>query len=114
MTSREQKPLIYSFMRMGHYEQLIKFCDNITKQKGKEPVSLFWKAVASASVGRTDDALQILDQFSQKKDLMFPVTLAQVYAVKKSARMDKDALESYSAMLSIGRDMVSPHNIINS
>ena len=105
MTSREQKPQIYSLMRLGHYEQLIKFCDGIAKAKGKEPVSLFWKAVAVASIGNTDESLQILDQFQNKKDLMFPVTLAQIYAIKRSARVDKDALESYSSALSIAKDV---------
>jgi tetratricopeptide repeat protein 21B len=103
--SKEFKPIAYYLIRRGWYDQLLRLCDGIISKKGKDPVSLYWKAFSLGQTGNIQDALRQLEGFQSRRDLQYPVTLALLYFHKKASTVDRDAVDALKAELSVAEDV---------
>jgi hypothetical protein len=103
--SKDQKAAIYYLLMRGYHGQLLTFCDSIISKKGKDPVSLFWKAFALGTSGNINEALHLLDSFQARKDLNYPVTMAMLYFHQRMQSIDHEAVEMLTAQLSATEDV---------
>eukprot|EP00600_Ochromonadales_sp_CCMP1393_P000361 CAMPEP_0174983574 /NCGR_PEP_ID=MMETSP0004_2-20121128/17217_1 /TAXON_ID=420556 /ORGANISM="Ochromonas sp., Strain CCMP1393" /LENGTH=551 /DNA_ID=CAMNT_0016235837 /DNA_START=1 /DNA_END=1653 /DNA_ORIENTATION=- len=110
--SKEFKAQAYNFIRRGWYDQLIASCDAVMAKKGKDPLSLFWKAYGIGMNGNVNDALRTLEGFQSRKDLQFPVSLALMYFHKKAASVDREAVSNLKSELSIAEDVAKEAGLI--
>lgn len=104
-TIKEQKPIIYALIRANLFDHLVAQCDNFTSKRGKEPISMFWKAFGLIKLGRIDQALQVLESFQSRRDLLYPVCQAMLYAHNQSVNVDQEAVETLTAELSVAEDV---------
>ena len=103
--SKEIKPQIYFFARRGWYEQLGNICDAQISKKGKDPVSVFWKAFSLGMSGSTHDCTKLLETFQARRDMQYPANLALIYFLKRAPSVDHDAISSLQNELSISEDV---------
>jgi hypothetical protein len=103
--SKEFKPQVYYLARRKWYEQLSVRCDELVKQKGKDPVAIFWKSFAIGMSGNINDSLRLLESFQSRKDMQYPVTLARLYFHKKSTSVDHEAIDSLESEKSVAEDV---------
>lgn len=104
-SSSQQKSLMYYYLMRGYYGQLLSLCDSIISKKGKDPISMFWKAFALGSTGNIPEALRQLESFSSRKDLLYPVSLAMLYFHQKAQVVDREAVEMLSSEVSLAEDV---------
>lgn len=103
--SKDQKASIYYLLTRGYHGQLLTYCESIMSKKGKDPVSLFWKAFAAGFSGNVREALLLLDSFQARKDLNYPVTMAMLYFHQRVQSVDQEAVEMLTAQLSAAEDV---------
>lgn len=104
--SKEQKNLMYYYLYQGWYGQLSNLCDSIISKKGKDPITLYWKAYSLAAQGNVSDALKQLESFKARKDLYYPVVLAQMNYHQRAKKVDQETISMLSAELSAAEDIV--------
>lgn len=111
--SREQKNIMYYLLTRGYYGQLLTLCDGIIAKKGKDPIPMFWKAVALGATGNINEALRQLDNFQARKDLQYPVSLAMLYFHQRAPVVDREAVEMLNSEINISEDIaVSYHDVV--
>lgn len=110
--SREVKPQIYYLARRGWHEQLLKYCDGTIQKKGKDPITVFWKAYALGMMGNTMECKRQLDSFSQRRDLALPVTMSLLYFNRKSPNPDREVISSLTQELAIAEDVTKEAGLI--
>jgi tetratricopeptide repeat protein 21B len=103
--SKEFKPLAYYLIRRGWHDQLLRLCDSVISKKGKDPLSIYWKAFALGMSGNIPDALRQLEGFQSRRDLQFPVSMALLYFHERAPNVDRDAVDALNAELSIAEDV---------
>ena len=101
---REAKPLIYYLIRRGWYDQLLRICDGIIK-KGKDPVTMFWKAYAHGMSGDITGSIQQLESFSSRKDMQYPISLALKFFRSRMANPDQDAIDQLNSEIEVAEDV---------
>jgi tetratricopeptide repeat protein 21B len=107
--SKDLKPQIYYLARRGWHDQLLKLCDNSIAKKGKDPITIYWKAYALGMTGNIKECLQQLEIFQSRRDLQFPVSLAMLYFQNKSPVIDHEAVDSLSSELTLAEDVTVRH-----
>lgn len=103
--SKETKPQIYYFARKGWYEQLGNICDAQIAKKGKDPVSVFWKAFSLGMGGSIQACTKLLETFQARRDMQYPASLALIYFLKRAPSVDHDAISTLQSELSIAEDV---------
>ena len=103
--SKETKPQIYFFARKGWYEQLGNICDAQIAKKGKDPVSVFWKAFSLGMEGSIQACTKLLETFQARRDMQYPASLALIYFLKRAPSVDHDAISTLQSELSIAEDV---------
>ena len=103
--SKEAKPQIYFFARKGWYEQMADICDAHIQRKGKDPVSVFWKAFSCGMTGNIRDCTKLLESFQARRDMQYPASLALIFFMKKAPVVDHDAIMSLQNELSVAEDV---------
>ena len=102
---REAKPVIYYLIRRGWYDQLLRLCDGIIK-KGKDPVTMFWKAFAHGMSGDIVGSIAQLESFSSgRKDMQYPISLALKYFRSRMANPDQDAIDQLNSEIAVAEDV---------
>jgi hypothetical protein len=105
MSSKEFKPQIYYLIRRGWYEQLVKFCDEVIGKKGKDPISVYWKAFALGMNGNLKDCLTLLDSFQSRRDMQFAVSISLLFFKQRAVPIDIESIESLKSELSVAEDV---------
>lgn len=103
--SKELRPVYYYYIRRKWFSQLVQSCSEVIDRKGKDPITLFWKAFGLGMTGDIDGCLRELDAFHARKDLQFPVNLAMIYFHKKSPSVDREAVRAITAELPLAEDI---------
>lgn len=103
--SKELRPVYFYYIRRQWYAQLIQSCSDLIEKKGKDPITLFWRAYGLGMSGNIDGCLRDLDSFHARKDLQFPVNLAMVYFHKKAPSVDRETVRSLTSELSLAEDV---------
>ena len=110
--SKDYKSNIYYLIRRGFHDQLCGFCDSITQRKGKDPVSMFWKAYGLGMDGAFPQCVQQLESFSSRKDMQYPVTLALIYFHKRSPMGDREVVDTLRSELGIAEDVTKDAGLV--
>lgn len=97
--------MYYYYIRRKWFSQLVQSCTEVVDRKGKDPITLFWKAFGLGMIGDIDGCLRELDAFHARKDLQFPVNLAMIYFHKKAPSVDREAVRSITAELPLAEDI---------
>lgn len=103
--SKEIKPQIYFLIRRGWHDQLLRLCDSIIAKKGKDPLTVYWKAYALGMSGNTTDCLRTLESFQSRRDMQYPVSLALLFFHSRAATIDRDAVDALNSELAIAEDV---------
>lgn len=103
--SKEVRAQIYFFARKGWYDQLGAVCDAHIAKKGKDPVSVFWKAFSLGMCGNIQDGTKLLETFQARRDMQYPASLALIYFLKRAPVVDHDAISTLQNELSIAEDV---------
>jgi hypothetical protein len=77
--SKDFKSYAYYYIRRKNYDQLLQLCENQLAKKGKDPTTLFWRAIAVGSLGNVHDGMRQLEGLQSRKELQFPITLAMAH-----------------------------------
>jgi hypothetical protein len=109
--SRDYKSTIYYLIRRGWHSQLVSLCDGAMQKKGKDPVSMFWKAFGLGMDGAFPQCVQQLEAFSSRKDMQYPMTLALIYFHRRLSD-DREAAESLSQELGIAEDVTKEAGLV--
>eukprot|EP01038_Epipyxis_sp_PR26KG_P004303 gene4303-6099_t len=111
-TSKELKPHLYYYIRRGWYQSLDKYCEDALGRKGKDPLTVFWKAFALGMLGRNKECISLLESFHSRKDMQYPVAVALLYFRQNSNIVDYEAIESLRAELSVAEDVTKEAGMI--
>jgi hypothetical protein len=103
--SKDLKPTVYYLLRRGWYGQSLQACEAAMAKKGKEPVSLFWHAFSLGMNGNVADALRELETFQSRRDLQYAMNVALLFFHKRAQFVDKDAVNTLKAEMSIAEDV---------
>lgn len=103
--SKELRPVFYYCIRRKWYNQLIASCDSAVAKKGKEPITMFWRAFGMGMTGDISGCLRELDAFHSRKDLQYPVNLAMQFFQKRAPEVDREAIRALAAESSLAEDV---------
>eukprot|EP00607_Mallomonas_marina_P008435 CAMPEP_0182424556 /NCGR_PEP_ID=MMETSP1167-20130531/10752_1 /TAXON_ID=2988 /ORGANISM="Mallomonas Sp, Strain CCMP3275" /LENGTH=1377 /DNA_ID=CAMNT_0024604441 /DNA_START=94 /DNA_END=4227 /DNA_ORIENTATION=+ len=112
MSSRDFKPLLYFYIRRGWHSQQLKFCENFISKKGKDPVSVFWRAYALGMTDRIQECLRELRGFEARKDMQYPVTLALLFFHQRDARVDEETVDTLNAQLQVAEEVTKEAGLL--
>lgn len=110
----DNKAYIYYYARRGWHEQLVSFCDEIISRKGKDPVTVFWKAYGlgmTHGLGRVQGELEV---FQNRRDLQLPLTTALLYFAQhhRGGSYDYEYIRSLEAELSVAEEMTKDAGLV--
>lgn len=103
--SKEIKPQIYNFIRRGWYDHLISLCDSAMQKKGKDPLTVYWKAFGVGMLGNIGECVRLLESLGSRKDLQYPVGLALLYFHKKAKSTDSETIGALKSENAIAEDV---------
>lgn len=84
---------------------MIATCDSIMQKKGKDPISVYWKAFALGMTNNLPECLRQLESFQSRRDMQFPASLAALHFHKKASVVDYEAVESLRSEIGIAEDV---------
>jgi hypothetical protein len=100
-SNKEARSLIYYLIRRGWYDQLVRLCDSITQKKGKDPATLYWKAVGTGMSGNIGESVRQLEGFQGRRDMQYPISLALKYFHSRAERVDNDAIDALNSEIQV-------------
>lgn len=112
MATQQFRPTLYHYIRRGWYTQQINFCNDVISKKGRDPAVLFWRAFALGMTNKIDQFEKIMETFSSRKDMNYPVTLALLYFCQRKPVVDSYFVDKYNAELSVAEDITKEAGII--
>lgn len=99
--NKESKSLIYYLIRRGWYDQLVRVCDTITQKKGKDPITLYWKAFGLGMTGNISESIKQLEGFQGRRDMQYPISLALKHFHSRAEKIDVDAIDALNSEIQV-------------
>ncbi|CAM9357864.1 unnamed protein product [Ectocarpus fasciculatus] len=108
----DYKSLINYYLREGLYQHAADEASEQIQRRGNDTYLLYWEAFALGMEGLIPEAIRKMENLRSKHDVELGVAMALLYFHGKAKMVDREAVETLTATLTITEDMASDGGVL--
>ncbi|CAN0392522.1 unnamed protein product, partial [Pylaiella littoralis] len=108
----DYKSLISYYLREGFYQHAANEATEQIQRRGNDTYLLYWEAFALGMEGLIPEAIRKMENLRSKHDVELGVAMALLYFHGKAKMVDREAVETLTATLTITEDMAGDGSVL--
>ncbi|CAM9895733.1 unnamed protein product, partial [Ectocarpus sp. 12 AP-2014] len=108
----DYKSLINYYLREGLYQHAADEASEQIQRRGNDTFLLYWEAFALGMEGLIPEAIRKMENLRSKHDVELGVAMALLFFHGKAKMVDREAVETLTATLTITEDMASDGGVL--